>query len=38
MTSENHRLILTGGQGPGGNGALGSESHRLQGGVVGATQ
>lgn len=38
MTSTNYRLVLTTGQGPGGNGVLTSTSYRIQGGLVGATQ
>jgi hypothetical protein len=38
MTSESYRLVLTTGQGPGGNGVATSESYRLRGGVIGATQ
>ncbi|MCA9598088.1 MAG: hypothetical protein KC776_32470 [Myxococcales bacterium] len=37
MTSSNYRLILTTGQGPGGNGVLKSTNYRLNGGFVGAT-
>lgn len=38
MTSANYRLVVTTGQGPGGNGIQTSSSHRLQGGLVGSTQ
>jgi len=38
MSSENYRLVLTAGQGPGGNGVMTSGSYRLQGGLVGTTQ
>jgi len=38
MTSSSYRLVLTTGQSPGGNGIFTSNSYRLQGGVVGATQ
>jgi hypothetical protein len=38
MSSANYRLILTSGEGPGGNGVMTSPSYRLNGGLVGATQ
>jgi hypothetical protein len=38
MTSANYKLVLTTGQGPGGNGVMTSASYTLQGGVVGSTQ
>jgi hypothetical protein len=38
MTSSSYRLVLTTGQGPGGNGTLTSTSYRIHGGLVGATQ
>jgi len=38
MSSANHKLILSTGQGPGGNAVVQSSNHRLVGGVVGATQ
>jgi len=38
MSSESYRLVLTTGQGPGGNGVSTSESYRLQGGLVGITE
>jgi hypothetical protein len=38
MTSSSYRLILTTGEGPGGNGVMTSTSYRLNGGLVGATQ
>ncbi len=37
MNSTNYRLILTTGQGPGGNGVSKSTNYRLNGGLVGAT-
>jgi hypothetical protein len=38
MTSASYRLILTTGEGPGGNGVMKSQSYRFNGGLVGATQ
>ncbi len=38
MTSTNYRLVLTTGEGPGGNAAATSTNYRLQGGLVGATE
>jgi len=38
MTSPSYRLVLSAGQGPGGNGVLKSPNFRLNGGLVGATQ
>jgi hypothetical protein len=37
-TSQHYKAIRTLGQGPGGNGVMSSSKHRVQGGVVGATQ
>jgi hypothetical protein len=38
MTSPSYRLILTTGEGPGGNGVMTSANYRMNGGLVGATQ
>lgn len=38
MSSASYKLILSTGQGPGGNGVMTSSSYRLNGGLVGATQ
>ena len=38
MSSTNYKLILSTGQGPGGNGVMTSTTYRLNGGLVGATQ
>jgi len=38
MSSANYKLILSTGQGPGGNGVMKSATYRLNGGLVGATQ
>jgi hypothetical protein len=38
MQSPGYRLILTTGEGPGGNTNASSTNHQLQGGLVGATQ
>jgi len=38
MSSTNFKLILSTGQGPGGNGVMTSTTYRLHGGLVGATQ
>jgi hypothetical protein len=38
MTSQSYKLILSTGQGPGGNGVLESGNYRLNTGLVGATQ
>jgi len=37
MTSSSYRLVLTTGQGPGGNGILTSPGYQIHGGLVGAT-
>ena len=38
MKSPSFKLILTGGQSPGGNGVSSSTNYKIHGGVVGATQ